>query len=458
MQLPTTVFLITRMRSLLVISFGLFSFPLWAQDTIRLSLLFTGDIMQHDSNINTAYDAPLKKYDYSFCFEYMVPILSAPDLTIGNLELTLGGSPHKGYPQFSAPDALAVELKKIGFDILVTANNHSLDRRRKGVDRTIRVLDSLGIVHTGTFVDSISRAATYPLFVEKSGFRISLLNYTYGTNGIPVTKPNVVNYIDTVVMKADFDKARLQKPDIILVFMHWGFEYQSLPNAEQKRLTEFCFRNGVQLVIGAHPHVVQPMEWNKEKNQLVAYSLGNFISGQRPRYRDGGAMLWVDLMKVKSDSTAVTTINDASYELEWVEKSNGFVMRPFRYFEGDTLFLKDKMARDAKDLFVKDSRALFAKHNKNITERKANVSLDSIHYSIQIEPFPTADSTWLADPLVEFYGIDSVDVVNTPRRALVGNFPDYELAQQAMIDLSAKNVFRRVRIVRRVDREPVIVR
>lgn len=458
MLLPTTVSLTTQMRNLLFVFFVSLTISLQAQDTTRLSLLFTGDIMQHDSNIAAAYDPLVKKYDYSDCFEFMAPILRAPDLTIGNLELTLAGTPYKGYPQFSAPDALAVELKKIGFDILVTANNHSLDRRRRGVERTIRVLDSLGIVHTGTFVDSTSRATAYPLQIEKNGVRISLLNYTYGTNGIPVTKPNIVNYIDTLVMKADFEKAKLQKPDIILVFMHWGAEYQSLPNAEQKRLTDFCFRNGVQLVIGAHPHVVQPMEWNKEKNQLVAYSLGNFVSGQRPRYRDGGAMLWVDLMKVSDDSTSVTTIRNANYELEWVQKSSEFVMRPFRYFESDTLFIKDETAQAAMILFAKDSRALFSKHNKNIPERQVSTLPDSVHYSILVEPFPNTDSTWLAEPLLKFYGIDSAEVISSPAKIRVGYFPDFELAQQAMIDLSAKKIFRRVRIVRRVDREPVIVR
>ncbi|HMR58129.1 MAG TPA: CapA family protein, partial [Cyclobacteriaceae bacterium] len=172
-----------------------------AQDTTRLSLFFAGDIMQHDSNIAAAYNPVTKKYDYSACFEYVAPIIRSADLAIGNLELTLAGAPYKGYPQFSAPDALATELKKSGFDVLVTANNHSLDRRRKGLERTLKVLDSLQIIHTGTFNDSSARAQTYPLIIEKNGFKLSLLNYTYGTNGIPVTKPNIVNLIDTIQIK-----------------------------------------------------------------------------------------------------------------------------------------------------------------------------------------------------------------------------------------------------------------
>jgi len=439
------------MRKLKSIFFLFWLLPLIsrAQDTTRLSLLFVGDIMQHDSNIATAFDPVTKKYDYSGCFEYVAPIIRTADLAIGNLELTLAGSPYKGYPQFSAPDALAVELKRSGFDVLVTANNHSVDRRKKGVERTIRVLDSLQIPHTGTFHDSTERANVYPLIVEKNGFKLSLLNYTYGTNGIPVTKPNIVNLIDTVQIKLDLAKARQQKTDVIIVFMHWGAEYQSLPNAEQKRLAKLCFREGAKLVIGAHPHVLQPMEWNKERDQLIVYSLGNFISGQRPRYRDGGAMLWVDLQKVVKDSTATTSIHNSEYELEWVEKSTGFVMRPLRYFEGDTVFVKSKLTRDAMNLFVKDSRALLAKHNVNISERLPAVPSDSIVYSIRLGDDVLIDSVVLNNPMIKFYGLHQAE----SEVWMLGIFHDYELAQQALLQVVGNSTLRRLRVVRRVDLE-----
>lgn len=420
------------------------------QDTTRLSLLFTGDIMQHDSNIATAFDPISKRYDYSACFEYVAPIIRTADLAIGNLELTLAGSPYKGYPQFSAPDALAVELKRIGFDVLVTANNHSVDRRKKGVERTIRILDSLQILHTGTFVDSTARANTYPLIVEKNGFRLSLLNYTYGTNGIPITKPNIVNLIDTVQIKLDLAQAREQNTDAIIVFMHWGAEYQSLPNAEQKRLTKLCFREGARLVIGAHPHVLQPMEWNKERDQLVVYSLGNFVSGQRPRYRDGGAMLWVDLQKVVNDSVANTSIHNAEYELEWVQKSTEFVMRPLRYFDGDTVLVKGKLARDAMQLFAKDSRVLLAKHNINITERLPSLPSDSIVFSIRLSDDVQVDSVLMENPMIKFYGLHQTADSDV---WMLGIFHDYELAQQAMLQVMSNSTLRRLRVVRRVDLE-----
>ncbi|HCZ36349.1 MAG TPA: capsular biosynthesis protein [Cytophagales bacterium] len=420
------------------------------QDTTRLSLLFTGDIMQHDSNIATAFDPVSKRYDYSACFEYVAPIVRTADLAIGNLELTLAGSPYKGYPQFSAPDALAVELKRIGFDVLVTANNHSVDRRKKGVERTIRVLDSLQILHTGTFVDSAARANTYPLIVEKNGFKLSLLNYTYGTNGIPITKPNIVNLIDTVQIKLDMAQAREQKTDAIIVFMHWGDEYQSLPNSTQKKLAKLLFREGAKLVIGAHPHVLQPMEWNKERDQLIVYSLGNFVSGQRPRYRDGGAMLWVELQKVIKDSVTQTSIHNSEYELEWVQKSTEFVMRPLRYFEGDTVFVKDKVSRDAMQLFAKDSRALLTKHNVQIAERKFTQAADSTEYAIYLGIFDEADTLVNSNELLKFYGLTQVSDEQGKVNCYVGKFYDAEIARQVLTEIHALPVFRRARMIRRV--------
>ena len=253
--------------------------------------------MGHDSQIASAYDAKKKTYDYSPCFRLVKPYVDSVDLAIGNLELTLAGPPYTGYPQFGSPDALGATLKDMGFDVLVTANNHCVDRGRKGLERTIMMLDSFEIAHTGTFVDSLARVNESPLIIEKNGFKLAILNYTYGTNGLPVTRPNIVNHLDTAVMRNDLMEAKQARPDAIIVFTHWGLEYQSLPAKKEKDLTEFCFKHGAQMVIGAHLHVLQPMEWRKEKNQFVAYSLGNYISGQRKRYTDGGAMAYLELQK-----------------------------------------------------------------------------------------------------------------------------------------------------------------
>lgn len=345
-----------------------------AQDSTRLSLLFIGDIMQHDSQIAAAFDEITGKHNYDLCFENVKPVFESADMTIGNLELSLGGPPYKGYPNFSAPDELVHTLINSGVDVLVTANNHCLDRGKKGLQRTIAVLDTLRIPHTGTFVDSAHRANTYPLLLERNGIRLSLLNYTYGTNGIPVTKPNIVNYIDTTRISADIIKAKEQQPDMIIVFLHWGDEYQRLPNKKQKDLAEFCFRKGVKIVIGAHPHVLQPMEWIKESDQLVVYSLGNFVSGQSSRYKNGGAMVHVELQKKDS----VTTINRAEYELQYVYRDplKRFKIIPVNQFESDTTLVGEKAARASIREFISDSRKLFIEHNLNVEERP--IEADSV--------------------------------------------------------------------------------
>jgi poly-gamma-glutamate capsule biosynthesis protein CapA/YwtB (metallophosphatase superfamily) len=347
----------------------------YGQDTTRLSLLFVGDIMQHDSQIKAAYDPVLKTHDYNPCFQFVKPYFESVDLAVGNLELTLAGPPYKGYPQFSAPDALAFALRDAGMDVLVTANNHSVDRGRKGVDRTIQLLDSAGILHTGTFRDTVDRMNDYPMLLEKNGVKLALLNYTYGTNGIPVTKPNVVNLIDTAVIRKDMVKAKEANPDLIVVFTHWGLEYQSQPSKEQKRLTEFCFQLGAHVVMGSHPHVIQPMEWRKEKNQLVVYSLGNFVSGQRDRYKNGGAMVRMDFSKITKDSVSTSTIDSVGYLLEWVYRTadvnKDYYILPIPSFENDTTeFIKDEASRVSFKTFVEDSRKLMKNYNLTLSEIK----------------------------------------------------------------------------------------
>src|SRR5690606_8790194 len=219
-----------------------------------IDLLFIGDVMQHSPQIRGAYHPAEDNYNYDPCFQYIAPAIRRADIAIANLEVTLAGKPFTGYPTFSSPDELAAALKNAGVDVLVTANNHSLDRRKKGLERTIDVLDSLQIPHTGTFKDLDERRKSYPLILEKKGARLALLNYTYGTNGIPVTEPNVVNYIDTAQIKADVLRARELQVDFVIAFYHWGDEYQSLPNTAQKSLVRISKEMGIDMVIGAHPH------------------------------------------------------------------------------------------------------------------------------------------------------------------------------------------------------------
>ncbi len=359
---------------LILLFFVAVVFSLRAQDTTRLSLLFLGDVMQHDSQIADALDKTTGVYDYKPCFQYVKPYIQAVDLAIGNLEVTLAGKPYKGYPQFSAPDELLLALKDLGLDVLVTANNHSVDRGRAGVDRTIVMLDSLDMPHTGTFRTQAEKDETYPLIVERQGFKLAILNYTYGTNGLPVKQPNVVNLIDTASIRKDLARAKELSPDAIIVFPHWGLEYQSLPSKDQRAVAELCFKYGARLVIGSHPHVIQPMEWHQTERQLVAWSLGNFVSGQRKRYTDGGAMIRIELEKVTfNDGSSITDIDTAGYILEWVYRTNDvskdYYVLPVPEVEANPdLFIRDSDSREAFKTFVADSRSLLKKYNVAIGE------------------------------------------------------------------------------------------
>lgn len=283
----------------------------------EVSLVFMGDVMGHSPQINSAKSEDGSGYDYSHCFQYLTPYLREADLTTGNLEVTLGGAPYTGYPTFSSPDPLVFALQDAGVDILVTANNHSCDRRKKGVERTVNVLDENFILRTGTFRDSLDMKKNNPLLIAIKGIRLAILNYTYGTNGIPVSSPNIVNQIHREAITGHLATARALNPDKIIVFIHWGVEYQTKPGKDQSDLAQFLFDQGVDIIIGSHPHVIQPMHWYRYEDQpdkLVVYSLGNFISNQRKPLTDGGAMIRLVLNK----NDTITEIKEAEYLLTWV--------------------------------------------------------------------------------------------------------------------------------------------
>ncbi len=327
-----------------------------------LTLLFAGDIMGHDGQIAAALDDSTGTYSYDSVFKYISPVISAADVAIGNLEVTLGGAPYKGYPAFSSPDALAAACMSAGFDILVTANNHSADRGSRGIARTIRVLDSLGIRHTGTWVSSEAMDSLSPLMITHDGIRLALLGYTYGTNGIVVPPPAIVSYIDTVRAAADIRRSVDSGADRTVVFIHWGTEYDTLPDTQQKKTAASLLKSGADIVIGSHPHVVQPMTAQADSGGIrnpVAWSMGNFVSNQRTRRRDGGVMIRIDL-SAEGDTTVIT---DAGYILTWVytPEENGkrrFYVLPCAAYENRPEFFQSPAHYDAMMIYIKDARRL----------------------------------------------------------------------------------------------------
>jgi len=307
-----------------------------SKDTIhRIKLSFVGDIMGHTNQIKAALGDPeqwnkagVEAFNYETCFRYVQPIFEEADLMIGNLELTLSNKGrYKGYPMFRTPDIFAAYLKDAGFDFLTTCNNHSNDGFLYGVNHTIDVLDSLELMHTGTFKNQAERDSLYPFLIEKevdgTTFRLVFLNYTYGTNGLDTRAPAIVNLIDKYQIFQDLEAAKKLAPDMIIAMMHWGKEYRLDEHKKQVELTNLLWENGVDVVIGAHPHVIEPIKmdtiWNADstvsKDVLVAYSLGNFISNQYRPNTDMGLIFELELEK--NSKTNQTRIGKHDYILTW---------------------------------------------------------------------------------------------------------------------------------------------
>ena len=356
------------MKNLFILIVGLsFSLTLSAQQ--KLTLLFAGDAMQHSPQITAAKTA--EGYDYKNCFVHVKDEIEAADIAVVNLETTHAGKPYNGYPTFSAPDEFSADLKDAGFDLFLTCNNHSADQGKKGIERTIDVLDSLKIRHTGTFKDSAQYNLHYPLVVVKNGFKLVFLNYTYDTNGRPVHAPNIVNIISDKTILRDIEKAKRYNPDMIIACLHWGKEYQRLPVNEQKHLAKLLTDNGVKLVIGSHPHVIEPMEAVKNADgkieHVTAYSLGNFISNQKDRYTDSGAMIKIELQKNESGETE---ISDCRYSLVWRYKyiENGklkYTLIPSSIYDNNPEIVQPSLRSQMKSAFD-DARELLNKHNVNV--------------------------------------------------------------------------------------------
>jgi poly-gamma-glutamate synthesis protein (capsule biosynthesis protein) len=315
--------------------FLLFTFYSHGQEPIKdtatydtLTLAIVGDLMCHAPQFNAA-----KKdsgYDFRSVYAAVKPYLEQADLTFGNLETVTAGEEEKftGYPQFNTPVEYLDALKDAGFDVLTTANNHSLDRRFKGVERTIYALDSRGFKHTGTFRTEEERARV--LIVEKNNIRLAVLAYTYGTNGIPFPdgKKFCVNLIDTLAMRSDIARAKSMGCDQIAVFIHWGEEYQRTPNAKQLSIASFLRREGVNLILGSHPHVLQPMErsLHPDSSFFAIYSMGNFISGQRKPFTESGVIIRLRLLKNKINGAMRLDLVD--YVPTYVSTQSGYRVLP----------------------------------------------------------------------------------------------------------------------------------
>ena len=229
---------------------------------ITFNMTAIGDTLCHNTQYWDAYNSDTKEYDFSYVYEDIKYYTKVADITIGSLETTFAGENvgYSNYPRFNTPDSLATALKKIGVDVISLAGNHALDYGYNGLCRTIDVLDEADISHLGTYKTAEEQEKI--LIKNVKGVKIAFINYTYGTNGIPLPsgKEYCVNLIDKDLIKKQIEQAKEQTVDMIVACMHWGTEYRTTANSEQKELSDFLFKNGVDIILGNHPHVLEPME------------------------------------------------------------------------------------------------------------------------------------------------------------------------------------------------------
>ncbi len=295
------------------------------------TLLAVGDIMVHMPQLPAYYDRANDSYDLTGWFTQVKPILEKGDWVIGNLETPIAGRDLKytGYPRFNAPHELADALVSAGVQLVSTANNHSMDRAFPGVERTLANVRKAGLVPIGT---SSSAGEQQRLIIEeRNGIRMGFLAYTYGTNGIPVPsdKAFAVNLIDREAIKQDIRRLKQENVDVVTVSLHFGIEYQRLPNSEQTELSRELVKTGADIILGSHPHVVQPYEEidiaaedsedGSARRGIVIYSLGNFISNQTGNWKDVGLIFGVRLAKTSYPDGTVSIEREAiTLEPTWV--------------------------------------------------------------------------------------------------------------------------------------------
>lgn len=340
-----------------------------------VSLIFFGDAMQHQAQFTRAKALGTKSNPYNFdaCFRLIAPAVEAADYAVVNLELPLGGGTnYSGYPQFSAPDSYAVALKDAGFDLFLTANNHCLDRRDKGLRRTLTVLDSLKVDHIGTYNNPGERGRLVPFIKDINGFKIGFLNYTYGTNGIKIQEGSEVAYIDRDKIKKEIEATRKAGAEFIVVLPHWGVEYVLNENENQRSLADFMLKSGADMVIGGHPHVVQPMKVITDsvtgKRNLVVYSLGNFISNMIKANTRGGAFVRTVLER---DKNGKVVLRDAEYDTFVTEVPSGGSTN----FRVVPRWLIDSLPAAQRKNFTQHDAAvqkLYDKYNVDVPRSKRN--------------------------------------------------------------------------------------
>ena len=320
-------------------------FPLvrvYPETSAGVTIGFTGDIMVHNSQLKRSWLGLDSRgndlgYNFSPMFEWFSEYLKKPDLMIGNLETTFGGPDsawikdekyafreYQAYPTFTTPDELAEALAEAGFDLLGTANNHCMDSNLEGAARTVEILKNAGLESTGTSAEG----KPDPWEKEINGIKIKVFSWTASVNGLVSSRGmQTINVFNAKgkdgrlqEMLKEIRDAKKDNPDILILLIHWGQEYFDEPDQYQKNLAELALKNGADIIIGSHPHVLQPFEIRD--SNFIAWSMGNFISSQRfsegrRAWVDGSVMLELTISKDKYNKVSVSGIDFIPLYVKW---------------------------------------------------------------------------------------------------------------------------------------------
>ncbi len=350
--------------------------------TVKISVV--GDLMCHSTQYNYAR-VSADSFDFRPVYRMVEKYFKESDFTFGNLETVTAGSARgfSGYPFFNSPDEYITALSYAGFDLITTANNHSLDKGEHGVLRTIEQLVKNNLHYNGTYTSRGDRDSVRLFNIN--GIIFAFLAYTYGTNGIPVPagKDYLVNLIDYALIERDISSARSNGAEIVVLHYHFGDEYKREPNHYQKDVVQRSINAGADIIIGGHPHVLQPIDYFKGINTsldsgFVAYSLGNFISNQQWRYSDAGAILSFSITKdFFKDSIWIESVE---FIPTWVfrgntEKGREYIILPSELYDdmSNFQFLSPSQRSLMKQAF-EDSKEILTRYDKR--PRLRSVSSD----------------------------------------------------------------------------------
>lgn len=332
----------------------------------RLSLIMVGDALLHSSLYRDGYQNGT--YDFTSQLELIKPEIQKHDLAFYNQESILGGTSIglSDYPNFNSPQEFGDAMIDAGFNLVSLANNHTMDRGVTAIQNSCDYWKTKDVLAAGSYCSA--EDAEEIKIKEKNGIKYTMLAYTYGTNGItvPSDKPYLVNLYSDELAKADIEKVR-DKVDLLIVSMHWGTEYRSEPTDEQKREAEYLSNLGVDIIIGTHPHVIEPITYINDT--LVIYSLGNFISAQSTN-NDYNTM--VELM---TSVDVVKTTKDGQSEIKLENLNNELL---YNYYQKDSRWHNFKVIpfSQMNETYNSDYKRLYEKYSSVVRMYNPNIEIN----------------------------------------------------------------------------------